>query len=253
MVNVNSSGTVENIDRLVGNKVNAAFVQSDVLWFRDKTESLGHIKTLLAMHPEQVHLLALTNSGLKTGNIINRREVVFTGLDSLAGYTVGATGGAVVTANVIRLQSEVPFNVVEFEKGSDVLAALTAGKIQAAVFVGGAPLGLIESMGAAYKLLPIVGPAAEKLKSAYRPATISYSKLHQSTGVPTVTTDALFVTRSYTTKHTIEALQNLRACVLRNLPDIKDTTGTHPAWQKVDPDNLGKWPHIWEFNSNGKK
>ena len=253
MVNVNSSGTVENIDRLVGNKVNAAFVQSDVLWFRDKTESLGHIKTLLAMHPEQVHLLALTNSGLKAGNIINRREVVFTDVSSLAGYAVGASGGAAITANVIRLQTEVPFNVVEFGSSKDLVAALQGGQIQAAVFVGGAPLPLFESLNKAYKLIPINGPAAEKLKSAYRTTTISYSNLNQSTGVQTVTTDALFVTRDYSTPRMVDALSRLRSCVLSNLRDIKETTNTHPAWQKVQADNMGKWPHIWEFPAQGKK
>ena len=41
VVEVPSAGSNDNINQLVGNQVNAAFVQSDVLWLRARTEDLG--------------------------------------------------------------------------------------------------------------------------------------------------------------------------------------------------------------------
>ena len=32
------------------------------------------------------------------------------------------------------------------------------------------------------------------------------------------------------------------ACATASLDDLKENTGTHPAWQFVDGGNRGKWP-----------
>jgi len=33
----------------------------------------------------------------------------------------------------------------------------------------------------------------------------------------------------------------LRGCILDHVDELKETTGTHPKWQAVDPANHGKW------------
>lgn len=244
LIETNTSGSQDNINRLIGNQVNAAFVQSDVLYLRARTEDLGNVKTLLALHPEQVHIVARAASGIKEGGTmgIGAKEVVFTDLASLAGRRVGAAGGSQVTAQVIRLQSEIAYNVVPFDKDADVLKALTEGQIDAAILVGGAPLGTVSGLGPQFKLLPISAPVIEKLKGVYRPARLNYSKMNAA-GVATVSTDALFVTREYKTHKMTEGLAKLRSCALGALDEMKETTGTHPAWQFVDGANKGKWPY----------
>lgn len=238
-----SAGSNDNINQLVGNQVNAAFVQSDVLWLRARTEDLGNVKTLLALHPEQVHIVARTQSGLKQGGVmgIGGSEVVLHDITALAGRRVGAAGGSLVTAQVIRLQSEIPFHTVPFDKGDDVLAALDKGDIEAAIFVGGAPLGTISKLGPQYKLLPVPALVLEKLKGVYRPARLNYQKMG-ATGVATVATDALFVTREYKTPKMTDGLAKLRACATESIDELRETTGTHPAWQGVNAENRGKWP-----------
>ena len=240
---VPSSGSNDNINQLVGNQVNAAFVQSDVLWLRARTEDLGNVKTLLALHPEQVHIVAKARSGLKAGGVmgIGGSEVVLHDITALTGLRVGAAGGSLVTAQVIRLQSEIPFHTMPFDKGDDVLAALDKGDIEAAIFVGGAPLGTIAKLGPQYKLLPVPAPVLEKLKGVYRPARLNYQKMG-ATGVATVATDALFVTREYKTPRMTDGLAKLRACAVASIDELRETTGTHPAWQSVSADNRGKWP-----------
>ncbi|WEE79420.1 hypothetical protein LZ683_08700 [Comamonas testosteroni] len=243
VVEVPSAGSNDNINQLVGNQVNAAFVQSDVLWLRARTEDLGDVKTLLALHPEQVHIVALAHSGIKEGGTMGfgAKEVVLTDLTSLAGRKVGAAGGSLVTAQVIRLQSEIPFQVVQLESGDAVLQALASGQIAAAVFVGGAPLGTVSKLGPEHKLLPIPAPVVEKLKGVYRPARLNYQRMNAA-GVATVATDALFVTRQYKTPKMTQGLAKLRQCALDSVDELKETTGTHPAWRYVDPANKGKWP-----------
>lgn len=242
MIEVNSNGSNDNITMLSGNQVNGAFTQTDVLYARARTEELGNLKTLLALHPEEVHLLARSDSGLKSGGMlgVGGKPVVFSDISSLASYKVGAVGGSFTTAQVIRLQTEIAFIVEQFNSSADLIAALTEGRIQAALMVGGAPYGEIAALGPDFKLLAIPESVAAKLKSVYRPARLSYAKMGAA-GVPTVATDAIFVTREYKTPKMVQALAKFRACAIEKIDELKETTGTHAKWQAVDVANKGKW------------
>lgn len=243
----NTSGSMENMDLLLGNQINGAFVQTDVLFFRARSEDLSGIKTLLALHPEEVHVLALNvtyKEGGTTvfGKTIGGNEVVIKNVSDLSNRVVGAAGGSFISAQIIRLQSEIPFTVKQYDDGSKVLAALKSGEIQAGLFVGGSPLGDLKDLGPEFKLLSFGEDTVGKLKGVYRPAKISYTKMGtSSTGVQTIATDALFVTREYKTPKMVEGLALLRSCVLSSLDELKETTGTHPKWQTITVDNKGKW------------
>lgn len=242
LVEVNSNGSMDNVDKLVGNEVNAGFVQSDVLWLRARTEELGNVKTLLALHNEQVHIIAPVKSGLKSGGVlgVGGNEVVINDITGLANQRVAATGGSAVTAKVIRLQSEIPFTVVEYASNDAVIAAVAKGEAAAAIVVGGQPLPLVRGLSKDFKLLAIPPAVQERLKGVYRTTRLNYSNLNAA-GVPTVATDALLVTREYKTERMVGALASFRGCVLGKVDELKETTGTHPAWQAVDAANRGKW------------
>lgn len=241
MVEVPSAGSQDNINQLVGNQVNAAFVQSDVLYLRSRTEELGNVKTLIALHPEQVHFVAKT--GLKFGGHLGIGATPVIDITQLSGLKVGAAGGSSVTSQVIRLQSEVPYSTVIYNTDDEVQKALADDKVDAAIFVGGAPLSRISSLSADYKLLSIPAGTTEKLKGVYKPARLNYPKIGAA-GVTTVATDALFVTREYKTEKVTSSLARFRSCALTKIDELKETTGTHPAWQKVDASNHGKWPWL---------
>ena len=242
LVEVNTSGSMDALEKLMGNQVNAAFVQTDVLHLRAKTEDLGAIKTLLALHPESVHIVARTDLPINTGGVmgVGGTSRPVKELTDLAGQKVAAAGGSVITAQVMRLQSEVPFSVVPVDSNEIALKALADGKVHAVVMVGGAPFPLVAGLTKPFTLVAIAPATMEKLKNVYRPTRLSYSKMGAS-GVPTVSTDALLVTRSYKTARMLAPLRYLRACALEHLDEIKETTGTHPAWQAVDAANKGKW------------
>lgn len=245
LVEKNTSGSMENINLLTGNQVNAAFVQTDVLFFRARTEDLGNVKTLIALHPEEVHVLAPAVSLTKEGGVagIGSKPIVINSVKDLGGRKVGAVGGSAITAQVIRLQAEIPFAVVEYADNKALVAAIQSGEVEAGVFVGGAPLGAVADLkGDGWKLLPFSEDTVTKLKSVYRPARLNYAGIRQM-GVQTIATDALFVTREYKTAKFVDGLSKFRTCLLAGLDDLKETTGMHPKWQLVDANNKGKWPY----------
>lgn len=253
LTGVRTSGSIENLSQLTTNKVNGAFVQSDVLWLMSQNTNMTGIKTLLALHPEEVHVVAPVVSQRKTesawgklGNILPDRvsgsqSVQINDLAGLAGMNVAAAGGSVDTATAIKLLTLIPFEVVRASTNDEAVAMMKEGKVDAVIGVGGAPLGWIEALGSNYKLVPIFDLQKEKLKQLYTPTTVNYPGLN-STGIPTVYTEALFVTREYKTPRFVQALSKLRSCVYTNIDELKETIGFHAKWQTVDVNNKGKLP-----------
>jgi TRAP-type uncharacterized transport system substrate-binding protein len=244
MTEMNSSGSTQNIDRLAGNEVNAAFVQTDVLFYRGRTEDLGNVKTLVALFPEEVHVVSLTQSNIKEGGTLGfgAKSVQLNTVNDLVGRTVVAAGGSYITAQVIRLQTEIAFNVVEAPSAEAALKAVADGTAHAAILVGGTPLGQIANLDKSFKLLSFPEATSAKLKNVYMPSKLNYSKMGAA-GVPTVATSTIFVTREYKTAKFIDSLAKLRACINSSLPELQETTGFSPVWQKVDPSNKGKWAY----------
>jgi len=246
LVEMNSTGSLQNMDSIVGNKVNAAIVQTDVIYLRAKTDNLGHIRTLVTLHPEEIHLVAKaagkTEGGYGVGSFrVGAKDVRLDQITDLEGRTVGAVGGSVTTARVIQLLSEIRFRVVEFANNKELIAAIGT-QVDAGLFVGGAPLGVLETLSRDYKLLMIDEKTVAKMAAVYTKARVSYANMN-SMGVPTVATDAILVTRDYKTPQYVSALSVLRGCMYSNIDDLRDKAGNHPKWQFVDPENKGKW--VW--------
>lgn len=237
-----TAGSVENLDLILTNQAPAGFVQVDNLFFRAKTDDLSKLKTLFSLHPEEVHIIAKSAPRMTGGLMgVGAKETPFSALANLRGLKVGAWGGSVVTAQVIRLQSEVPYNVSEFADRPAAMAALNAGIIDAVLAVGGSPLDWVGALGRNYKLLSIGQAEAEKLKSVYRPARMSYSALGQS-GIPTVSTEAALVVRDYKGADTKKMLLAVRNCFATHLDDLAEKPGNHPKWADIKLDVPAKWP-----------
>lgn len=241
-----STGSVQNMDRLLGNEVNAAIVQTDVLFYRARNEDLSGIKTLFSLHPEEVHVVTPAVSPIKEGGAlgIGSKPLQLNTVADLQGRNVAAWGGSVVTAQVIRLQSEVAFNVTEVADFKSAKDALDRGQVAAIIMVGGQPMGDVQALTNMYKLLPFNEQLTSKLKSVYVPAKLNYGNLGQGgSGVQTVATEALFVTRAYKTQKYVESLSALRSCFKTNAVELAETTGTHKKWAVVNTENTGKWAY----------
>lgn len=245
IVGVNTSGSLENLDKLAGKEVGAAFMQTDALFASAQGRDLGNIKTLVAFHKESVHVIASATSGLKTsGNMIGmgKQDIVFTNAEDLSGYKVAAAGGSVITAQLIKLQGQLNWTIVPVDSNDAALAAIKSGAIQAAVMVGGQPLGNVKALGPDMKLLGFKQQTVDLLKTVYVGDKLSYPKL-SSTAVTTLATEALLVTRTVNTPDRLAAMSSFRSCVLKNVPEWQDADGAHPAWAQVDVANRGKWAY----------
>ena len=241
-----STGSVQNMDRLLGNEANAAIVQTDVLFYRARNEDLSNIKTLFALYPEEVHIVAPAVSPIKAGGVMGSgfgaKPIKLETVNDLQGLSVAAWGGSIVTAQVIRLQAEINFTVTEVPGYKEAKAALDAGQVAAIVMVGGQPMSDVQALTNAYRLLSFNDNTLGKLKSVYVPAKLNYSNMGQNgSGIQTIATEALYVTRAYKTPKFVESLAALRGCFKANVADLSETTGTHKKWAAVNADNQGKW------------
>lgn len=236
-----SSGAVENLDLLISNQVQAAFMHSDVIEFRKRAgKDMSKYKTLLALHKEEIHLLALTESKRTTGHFWNSKPVVLNTLDDLSGMKVGAAGGGYITAQTIKAMTMIPYEVIQYNTGKEVIAALNKGDIDVALFVGGAPLPNLKDLGPEYKLLSIPESRVAQLQLVYTPASITYTKMRPE-AVNTMAADCLFVAQDYKTPKFRNAMKVIRTKFYQVLDELKETPGDHPKWQEVDPNNHGKW------------
>jgi len=242
MIEVPSSGSLENLDLLTGKQVGAAFMQTDALFASAQGRDLGNIKTLLAFNPESVHVVALANSGMKTGGTMGfgAKDVVFNAANDLGGYKVAAAGGSMITAQLIKLQGQLNWTIVPVDSADAAIAAVKAGTVQGAVLVGGQPLGNVKALGSDFKLLGFRPQTVELLKTVYVPSKLSYPKLANG-AVSSIATEALLVTRTYNTPDKVAMLGTFRKCVQDNVAEWQDADGAHPAWSQVDVANHGKW------------
>ena len=240
-----SSGSVENIERLLNNDVVAAIVQTDVLHFRARTDDMNRFKVLFALYPEEVHVVALKER--KVSGIVEkvldmfRGPTIYASLADLRDRKVGAWGGSYITAQNMRLQSNVPFSVTELPNQIEATAALERGELDAVFAVGGSPLGWVQSLDSRFKLLSIGDAEVAKLKGVYRLARVSYARL-AATGIQTVSTDALMVTRDYRSTEMVSLLAKVRACFRSSLQELREQPGNHAKWDLVDPLAMAKWP-----------
>lgn len=249
LTEIETTGSVENVQMLVGNQVNGAFVQSDLLAFRKMTDpdSVANIKTLVALHTEELHFIARADVK-KEGGIfgIGADKITFNTVDDLAGRQVGAVGGSVLSGRVVSAQSGLGFEMRQYDNNAALLKGLLDGEVDSILVVAGAPSKVVLALDSRYRILSLSDELIKKLttgdKAIYVPKKISYSNLNQA-GVPSVAVEALFVTRTYRSKKVLDSMKATRECFLEEVGTIQDTRGTHPKWQDVNPDNKGKWTY----------
>ena len=241
-------GAVGNLEALVNNKAQAAFMHSDVLQASSIFDKkYNDYKTLLALYPEDIHILVLRQSLTQTGGVnlglgrVGTQTKEFNSLSDLDGYDVGASGGGVKTMQILKGQGGAGFNAIAFDNGGDVLPALKAGKIQAAIFVGGAPLSNISALRwEEYKLISVGDALSSRLKDVYRPTQLTYTNL-RAAQVATLAPVATLVTRQFKTPKFVAMQKAFRACFYDHLDEMKETPNLHPKWQEVQAWDRGVW------------
>lgn len=226
-------GAPENLDALANNKVRAAFLHSDVYFANAQSDPMtyGSLQVLVALYPEQIHVLALRQSKTsKKGMSFGKQE--FNSLADARDFVVGAAGGGVFTAKILSGQGNGGFRVTSYTNGAAVIAALNSGEIAAAIFVGAQPLPNLEKLDKTmYKLIPIGETISGSVSGVYRPATVNYPGLTNGP-VKTMAPTAVLLTRKYNTPAMVDAQRTFRRCFEQHLDELKDTGSSN--WGAVD-------------------
>lgn len=249
---VNTTGSVENVDGLIGNTINAGFAQADVLAYRARSEDLDGLKALLIMHDEEVHFIALSAERKEGGFLgFGAKRFTLSDVADLQGRNVGAVGGSVISANLISALSGLKFNVLPFGSNEQALEAVRKGEIDAMVAVGGVPLQVVTKLTPEFRLLTVPREITEneRLMSVYKPTRVTYNNMN-ARGVQTIAVPAVLVTRDYKTPRYVEALLDFRECILSRLDEIRETTGTHAKWQQVG--RLSGEKPVWPIYQPGR-
>lgn len=233
-----TGGAPGNLDALVNNKAQAALLHSDVYFANSQSDpTYKRFQTLLALYPEPIHVLALKESKTKKPGRFSFGTMDFNSLADMKDQTVGAAGGGVYTARILKGQGDGGFNVSEFSSGKDAIAALDNGDVAAVIFVGAAPLPNLAALEKGkYKLLPIGESIANKVKGVYRNATINYVGMTDGP-VQTLAPLATLLTRKFSTPKKVEAQRQFRACFYQHLAELKDNGS--PNWQNVEANDHG--------------
>lgn len=245
-----TTGAIQNVELLAANKINAGYTQVDVLHLMQKARDLSNLKVLYVLGKEQVVFIGKASprkvGGYGVGKmVVGGTDVHITEITQLKGMRLAAGGGAVATAKQIRLESEINYEIVEVSNSAEAVTLLKQGKVDAAIVVTAEGSGLLEELPAAYRVLAIPEATRKKIEGVYPASTVTYKNIAPN-GVVSVSVQGVFVTRNYVTPERRQQLMSLRDCVIKNLDVIKETTGTHAAWQGMNRQDqtpaAAKWP-----------
>ena len=242
-----TGGAVGNLDALVNNQAQAAFLHSDVYLSKSMADaSYGRYQTLVALYPEPIHVVVLNESKSKAKGLNPFAKAAFTTLGDLRDYRVGAAGGGVYTAQILQGQGQGGFEVVSFNNGKEVLDALAAGNIDAAIFVGAAPLPNLQNVQGIH-LIPVGEQIGSRVSTVYRAAKISAYKW-QTTPVATLAPLANIMAKKPNSDSRKLILAQFRACFNKALPDLQDEGS--PMWENVQPGDHGTltWMELPDTN-----
>jgi hypothetical protein len=242
-----TSGTLENIELLLSNQVSMAFLQVDALEAKkqiDQDPRVDQIKALIPLYPEEVHIIVRADLANVVGNFLSKKKVPVTKFSELKGRVVGAWGGSYITANVLNAKGG-NFKQLRFFDGktaqAEGLKALSEGKIEAIVAVGGQPVGWIRDLPPGQFRLLSFDLLKEVPERIYKPAKISYPNL-ATESVQTISVQSLLATRDFKTPERAKLLTQYRQCVINKLTELREGEGHHAKWGVVEPESDPPWP-----------
>jgi uncharacterized protein len=160
-----SNGSLANVNAVGSGAMEAGFSQSDVAtWaytgtgaFEGKPK-VGDLRLIATLYPEDIHLVAKKNSGIKSVADLKGKRVA---LDEPGSGTL--VDARLVLAAYGLKESDIKPEYIKPNQAGD---KLKDGSLDAFFFVGGAPAGAIAelaSSGVGIELVPLSGPQAQAL------------------------------------------------------------------------------------------
>lgn len=260
-----STGTDQNVERLLQNEVSLAPVQVDGLALAGGGVVFPTIRLLTPFLTEQVHILALKEirqaswsklpawAQSTTLGTVKVTEIKTS--DDLIGRPVAATGGGKIT---LAVMTQKGFNVQQVNAATleEALGKLDSGEVAGVLITGAAPISSLKSLppatAAKYRLVSLSPALIDGLTSVgafygKSPAMNNYSNFGW-TNVQTVSVYSAIAVRNYSDRQGdyARAAATFRQCLYDVAPSMGAVPGAHPAWEQINPAKMpGVWP-AWE-------
>lgn len=255
-----TTGGVDNINMLVGNKVDAGIAQPDVAEFLEQTDpNVGKLRSLVALNSNYLHIITSPRGVMvdpgKEGRFgfgkVEAKFAPINGVFDLKGKTVVAHGSAQLTARILSKRLGLDLNVIDDDSPTRTgLEMVRTGQAAAFMAMGGKPVGWVEKLNPGeFQLLAMQKEMISNLGSPYFSGQLSYKNLNAFGFHALAVKNELFVRNYQGAK--AKLLSELRTCYEHNLADIRETTGTHPAWQEVEDLTAVSWARF--ENADAKK
>lgn len=208
---VASNGSVANVNAIVSGAAESGLTQADVAFWAysgtgvyDGKPKVEELRTIANLYPETVHVVVRKSLGAKSIADLKGKKV---SLDEPGSGTL-INAKAILAAYGITEKDISP----EFLKPNQAAEKMKDGSVDAFFFTGGYPAAAISelaSTGSGIDLLPISGPAADKLKKDFPFFTTDNlaAGIYKDIGaVSTVAVGAHWVTSSKVSADTVYAI-----------------------------------------------
>ncbi len=166
---VASNGSVANINGIQSGQLESGFTQSDVAYWAysgtgvyDGKPKVGDLRLIANLYPETIHLVARKGANIKSVADLKGKRV---SLDEPGSGTL--VDARIILAAFGLTEKDI---TAEFMKPNQAGDKLRDGGLDAFFFVGGYPTGAISELaaaGAGIELVPVTGPAVDKMLKQY--------------------------------------------------------------------------------------
>ena len=221
---ISTNGSFENINLLGEGKVDLAIVQKDALNFFAEfvKEKAGKnvfrkVKVILNLYPEEIHVITKDKCIASIRDLENKR------------VSIGAVNsGTLLTANMLLRAYKTRVEKLSYKLGRAV-QQLRDGKLDAMIFVGGAPVSAFKNLGKQFRFVRL--PENDNLRKVYQRKILEkdfYAWAANDTA--TYAVPSVIVALATADDRHILNLQRLVLSILTNKERLE--SNGHPKWKK---------------------
>ncbi len=254
-------GSDNNLRGILRNEIPVGIIQLDKAYLELQVNpDMPRVQALLPLHEEAVHVLVPTMVSVLVQEAVEpnflgfgAKEAIYDtqpnearDISDLKGQTVVAWGGSLTTAKIISQLAGLNLDITEVTNEAAAVEVLRAGEAAAIVATVGYPAAWIEALPDGEFTILEATDVVKDVEAVYSVSGVSYDNLGQSgQAVQALAVDAILFTRKFDKPEMVAALAELQSCVRENISEFRDTLGTHPAWQRIDPAREMKWSNLF--------
>lgn len=241
LIEVESKGSLDNVDKLTTNEADIGFVQLDTMYqMQNSDDQVKKLRAVASLHSNMLHIITLTAGVPMTvkntdkssfemwkSDTVQKRFRI-TKFSQLKGMRVGLVGTSQIMVRKLDSMINFKFQPIDYNTDADAIAALKAGKISAMFTVAAFPHGIVGKFTQNDGLSLVqydLNPAMP-----YEISKKSYTKMN-AYGVSFLSSRNMLMSRSFSGDKS-KTVQKLKQCIAKNLNTFKDDYS--PAWSEIE-------------------